>query len=330
VDSLAINGLVLSWPPVNVLDLAGYRLRAIAGSTANWSGGFLLHEGIITDPPYTLIASLGGLYTYMVVAVDNSGNESEMPASVTASSSYTLAGNTLESWPQAPLFEGTITGGTVSAGQLVASATGALFWGAESNLHWISDAALYWGATSYGQMTYVFGIGPSSAGLLVLDSEISGDVVSVDMRRGNVSAFWTSDAAAFWTSDPAAFWSPITAAWSPWPGALEVVAGEYIELRVITSAGPTQGIVTTLTPYLDVPTVEDYIDNAVVSAAGTRLALSKTFRAIKNIQLTVQQDGGSAVTARWVDKLASGPLVQALDITGTAVPSTVDAYLKGY
>lgn len=330
VDSLAINGLVLSWPPVDVLDLAGYRLRAIAGSTANWAGGFALHEGIITDPPYTLTASLGGLYTYMVVAVDNSGNESTTPASVTASSAYTLAGNTLEAWPQAPAFEGTVTAGSVSAGELVADSTGALFWGADSNLHWLSDAANYWGATSYAQMTYVFGIGPSSAGLLVLESDIAGAVVSVDMRRGNVTAFWTSDAASFWTSDPSAFWSPIIAAWAPWPGALEVVAGEYIELRVITSSGPTQGVITTLTPYLDVPTVEDYIDNAVVASAGTRLSLAKTFRVVKNIQLTVQQDGGSAVTARWVDKLATGPLVQALDISGNPVPATVDAYLKGY
>lgn len=330
VDSLAVNGLVLTWPPVDAVDLAGYRLRAIAGSTANWPGGFALHEGIITDPPYTLSASLGGLYTYMVVAVDTSGNESATPASTSAISAYTLAGNTLESWPQAPLFEGTKVAGTVSGGLLVANSSGTLFWGADTNLHWTSDASLYWGATSYSAMVYTFGIGPSSPGLLVLESEIAGAVVSVDMRRATVSAFWSSDAAAFWSSDPTAFWSPITAAWAPWPGALEVVAGEYIELRVTTSSGPTQGVITTLTAYLDVPTVEDYVDNAVVSASGTRLPLGKTFRAIKNIQLTVQQDGGSAVTARWVDKLATGPLVQALDISGNPVASTVDAYLKGY
>jgi hypothetical protein len=330
VDSLAVNGLVLTWPPVAAIDLAGYRLRAIAGSTANWGGGFALHEGIITDPPYTLSASLGGLYTYMVVAVDTSGNESATPASISASSTYTLAGNTLESWPQAPLFEGTKVAGTVSGGLLVADSTGTLFWGSDSNLHWSGDSSLYWGATSYSAMVYTFGIGPSSPGLLVLQSEIAGDVVSVDMRRGSVAAFWSSDAAAFWTSDPAAFWSPITAAWAPWPGALEVVAGEYIELRVTTSSGATQGVITTLTAYLDVPTVEDYVDNAVVSAIGTRLPLGKTFRVIKNIQLTVQQDGGSAVTARWVDKLATGPLVQALDTSGNPVASTVDAYIKGY
>jgi hypothetical protein len=266
----------------------------------------------------------------MVVAVDTSGNESATPASISASSTYTLAGNTLESWPQAPLFEGTKVAGTVSGGLLVADSTGTLFWGSDSNLHWSGDSSLYWGATSYSAMVYTFGIGPSSPGLLVLESEIAGDVVSVDMRRGSIAAFWSSDAAAFWSSDPAAFWSPITAAWAPWPGALEVVAGEYIELRVTTSSGATQGVITTLTAYLDVPTVEDYVDNAVVSAIGTRLPLGKTFRVIKNIQLTVQQDGGSAVTARWVDKLASGPLVQALDTSGNPVASTVDAYIKGY
>jgi len=330
VDSLAINGLVLSWPPVDAIDLAGYRLRAIAGATANWAGGFALHEGIITDPPYTLTASLGGLYTYMVVAVDTSGNQSAMPASISASSTYTLAGNTLESWPQGPRFEGTITGGTVVAGELVADTTGSLFWGNDNNLFWTNDAALFWGATSYSEMQYTFGVGPSAAGLLVIDMELEGDVVLVEMRRTSATLFWTDDANLFWTADSNLFWTASTAEWSPWPGALTVVAGEFIEFRITTSAGPTQGRIVRLTPYLDVPTVEDYIDNAVVSAIGTRLTLAKTFRVIKNIQLTVQQDGGSAVTARWVDKTATGPLVQALDISGNPVQATVDAYLKGY
>lgn len=330
VDSLAINGMVLSWPPVEVIDLAGYRLRAIAGSTVNWAAGFALHDGVITDPPYTLQAPLSGLYTYMVVAVDTSGNESTVPASISATGAYTVAGNTLEAWPQAPLFEGAISGGTIVSGELVANTTGALYWGADTNLHWSSDAALYWGATSYAQLTYTCAIGPSAPGLLVLDSTIDGEGVTIDMRRGNAVPFWTSDAATFWTGDSNAFWSALTSAWSPWRGALEVVAGEYIELRVIVAAGVTQGMISALTPYLDVPTVEDYIDNAVVSAAGSRLSLAQTFRSIKNIQLTVQQDGGAAVTARWVDKLATGPLVQALDISGNSVPGTVDAYIKGY
>ncbi len=330
VSSIAINGLVLSWPAVTDIDLAGYRLRAIAGATSNWSGGFALHDGIITDPPYTLSAALSGLYTYMVVAVDTSGNESDTPASVTASATYSLAGNTLEAWPQAPLFEGAITGGTVSGGELLADSTGTLFWGADSNLHWISDSATYWGLSSYGEMVYTFSVGASAAGLLVLDSEIDGEVVTIEMRRSGVGDFWTSDAATFWISDPAAFWVAAAGAWSPWPGSLTVAAGEYIEWRVTTSAGITQGRIATLTPYLDVPTVEDYIDNAVVADTGTRLTLAKTFRAVRNIQLTVQQDGGTAVTARWIDKDPTGPLVQALDITGTPVPATVDAYLKGY
>lgn len=330
VASLAINGDVLTWPPVSDIDCAGYQLRAIAGSVANWAGGFALHEGVITDPPYTLTSVRSGLYTYMVVAVDTSGNLSSTPASVTATGSYSLAGNTLESWPQAPLFAGTISGGAVSGGALLANASGALFWGGDSNLHWTSDAATYWGATSYVELIYTFAFGASAAGVLALDSVIAGQVVSIDMRRLPASPFWSSDAASFWTSDPAAFWAQASGDWVPWPGALAVAAGEYIEMRVTISAGAVQGNIGTLTPYLDVPTVEEFIDNAVVVSAGTRLTLRKTFRSIKSIQLTVQQDGGSAVTARWIDKTATGPLVQALDITGTPVQGTLDAYLKGY
>lgn len=329
VDALFIDGTVLGWTPVVAADLAGYKVRYVVGTQVNWAAGQALHQGLLTESPYQLPAPLPGLNTFMVVAVDTSGNESVMVASVASTGALQLAGNTLESWPQAPLFEGAITGGTVVAGELESDSTGALFWGASGNLHWLGDAELYWGASSYLAMAYQFAVGISADGVLVIESEIEGNVVTIEMRRPSDALAWTTDGAAFWVSDPAPYWTASDYDWEPWPGQLVVLAGQFFEFRVITTAGPTQGRIAVLTPYLDVPTVEDYIDDATISATGTRLTLNKTFRAIKNIQLTVQQDGGSAITARWVDKLVTGPLVETLDATGL-VAGTVDARVKGY
>lgn len=330
VAALYINGNVLRWTPVSAPDLSGYRLRYLPGTQINWAGGSALHQGTLTGSPYTMETALPGTVTYMVVAVDTSGNESSLVASVQSTGTLSLAGNTLESYPQAPLFEGTISAGTISAGTLLANGSGTLYWGAASNLHWSTDSALYWGATSYVEMVYSFAVGVSSAGTLAIDSDIFGSVVTLQMLRSGLQSAWTNDAATYWVSDPAVFWSADTSAWEPWPGQLTVAMGEYIGFRVTTSAGPTQGQINLLTPYLDVATVEDYIDNASIDVAGTRLTLGHTFKVIKSIQLTVQQDGGSAITARWVDKDTAGPLVFALNNSGAAVAGTLDAYLKGY
>lgn len=330
VSALFINGSVLSWPAVAAVDLAGYHIRYVPGTQVNWAAGQPLHQGLVTDSPYVLAAPLPGLNTFMVVAADALGNESAVVASVASTGALQLAGNTLESWPQAPLFEGAIVGGTVVAGELLADTSGSLFWGADSSLFWGDGTGLFWNPVSYGEMTYSFSVGVSSAGALVMDAIIDGAVVTVEMRRSSGGLFWGDGTGLFWGTGAGLFWPPNPNEWEPWPGQLNVQAGEFFEFRVTTAAGSVQGRIALLTPYLDVPTVEDYVDDAAVSSAGTRLTLGQTFRAITNIQLTVQQDGGTGVTTRLADKLATGPLVQVLDVTGTAVAGTVDARVKGY
>lgn len=69
-DSTKIN---LSWPAVDDIDLAGYRIRE----------GTTIVENLAQITTYTYTATKSRAHTFSVTAVDNSGNESKMAAVVT-------------------------------------------------------------------------------------------------------------------------------------------------------------------------------------------------------------------------------------------------------
>ena len=92
--------------------------------------------------------------------------------------------------------------------------------------------------------------------------------------------------------------------------------------------GTTKGTITALTAQLDYPDVVESINDAAVSSSGTAINLSKTFRAISSVQITVQ--GTTAVTARVTAKTTSAITVECLDASGTKVAGTVDLVVVGY
>jgi hypothetical protein len=90
-------------------------------------------------------------------------------------------------------------------------------------------------------------------------------------------------------------------------------------------------VISTMTVSIDAPFVEESLNDVVISDAGTRLAPTKTYRAIDNVQITVQADGNGAVGARIEDKDATlGPLIKTINDAGTAVTGLVDARIRGY
>lgn len=324
-----ISGSRITWGPVNDIDLAGYRLRYVAGAQINWAAGSPLHDGLITVTSFDMVTRPSGLVTILIKAVDSSGNESTSPAYIVTNLGDPEVLNLLESWPQATAFTGDIVNGTIDAGVLEADETTA-FWRQGTGLHWGGATAVYWPTSQYSEMSYTCYFSTTAGGTLFLEQDIEGADIRVEFYRESTLPFWPDDADEFWPDDAAAFW-PEGPGWQPWPGSIELFATETIGIRVYTSASTTQGRIVTLTPHLDVPDIDERLDDIVISSAGTRLPVTSDFRFIKNIQLTVQSDGNGGTSARILDKQVDpGPLVQVLDETGAAVNGLVDARIKGY
>jgi len=70
LDAADLTKIKLSWTPVNDIDLAGYRIRE----------GTTIIENLAQITTYTYTAVEDRLHSFTVTAVDNSGNESTIPA----------------------------------------------------------------------------------------------------------------------------------------------------------------------------------------------------------------------------------------------------------
>lgn len=332
IATFTIDGQSLQWSAVDDIDLAGYQVRFNYGNNPAWGTGVPLHVGVITASPWTPDVFPTGQITLMVKAQDTTGNQSATAAVIVANLGDVIVDNLILSYDdKAAGFPGTKTNASVSGGNLVADDSGGLFWGADGANFWGADTSLFWPIASYLQLTYVtrYTVRPDEAGSrLTLAFEITGDSYTVEYAYGTQGLFWGNDADYFWGADAAPFWPP-AAPWQTWPGAIPSVEAGEILFRITTQAGPVQGAVSQLTLNFDVEDEFEEINDVVVSALGTRLTLAKAYRSIKNVQLTLQDDGGTAISALTLDKLATGPQVAAINSSGTQVTGLLDARIQG-
>jgi hypothetical protein len=115
----------------------------------------------------------------------------------------------------------------------------------------------------------------------------------------------------------------------PWPGSITTEAGEY-QIRVKTAFGRTRGRIDALAVSWDVPDITEYLDDVSILTAGTRLPITKAFHTIRAVNLTLQDDGGTARTARVLDKTITGPLIKCFDGSNAATGGRVDAIIQGF
>lgn len=338
-------GNALTWPYDNPpVDLAGFRLRANYGTSQDWGTSRALHAGFVAGPPFD-ISALHGTQTILIRAFDTSGNASATAASVTIDLGDLPVANVLNTYSEAPGFSGVITGGTVSGGQLEADLLSSpLFWRDDEALFWpTADSDPFWPSSVYDELTYIADWTPQTDelddGILMVDAVITGDY-TLDYRISTSPAFWGSDGDPFWGADDDLFWPAETVgSWTPWPGKLgpfDTTADTY-QVRATVLGGPVQGVIEEMDLVLDVPdVVEEFEDFVSAATTGTRLTLTKAFRAIKTIQITRQDDGVStAVRVEYADKQANpgangGPLIKGRDASAAVVEATSDIRVTGY
>lgn len=327
VQAITVSGQQVAFTPVADVDVAGYRLRFNYGQDNWWDYAAPLHDGLITESPYTLERVPVGECTVMVKAVDTSGNESLNAAFAVYVFPEQLAANVLLSYDQHPTFAGTVTDGALVAGELEAAALDDFYAPADGPMYLPSAEAMYL-PSQYAAMGYEFAVSATEPGTLRLQTVITGAYRVEYATVGADPMFEPVGDPMFEPVDEALFGTP--SAWQLWPGSLAVDGTVEVRFRISLAAGELQGVISEITAVLDVPDITENLAAVAIGSGGTRLPITKTYHAIKTVALTVHS-GGTGTSARIVDKDAAlGPLIQVINTSGTAVAGTVDAQIQGY
>lgn len=337
IISFTIDGNVVRWSTVTVADLAGYVIRYQPGVNTSFGDAVALHRGILSDSPYEMITRPIGTTTLMIKAIDTSGNFSVNSAVIVIDLGDPLVANIIESQDDhAAGFPGTITDGTVDggSGDLEAdSEVTPLMWLDDNRDMWTDDLSLMWATIQYKEMTYLTDLTPTlgaTGSILTIAHTIVANTWLIEYRREGASLIWnTNSSVSMWQSDAALMW--LLPDFEPWPGSIAVFNDKY-NFRFITGASITQGVISELIFNIDVPDIVESFGDVAISASGTRLSLTKTYRTqITVVNVTLQDDGGAAVLARVIDKnKITGPLIGCYDSSDILVAGTIDAIIEGY
>jgi hypothetical protein len=340
VASLALQGRTFSWPPIGDVDVAGYRIRFHYNNRTSWDDANELHAGLLTQSPSTFQELPADVITYLIKAVDAADIESITAAAVTVDhrnfspEGDPLVANVVETFDFDALgWSGTITGGTIISGDVKANSTTS-FYGAEDTApRYGSDGASFYAQDAFSELTYespAFMVSAALAGSrMTLDYVLSGDPLYIEYRLTGPTALYGLDIDSFYGADTDPFYDA-AGGYSVWPGAI-IAANEEYQIRVTAGFGIVQGIFSNLAVVIDAPDIMETLDNVVIGAGGTRLPITRSYQAIKNVQLTLQNDGGTAAKSEVQDKNAAlGPLVQCFNSADAAVAGTTDAIIQGY
>lgn len=333
VPSFALDGMTFRWGAVSDVDVVGYVIRYHYGENRSLDDATRLHEGLLPYSPKTFDVLPSGTVTFLIVAVDAAGLESATAAVVVKDIADPELANVVETIDfDADTYPGTLTGGALSGGDLLADSTVAMYNADEDAAMYGADSDPFYATDLFSQMQYQtdeFSFPANWIGSsLVVQHEIEGDAIKLEYSQGSQEPMYGPDGDPMYDADGDPMYAEDND-WRPWPGTIGFEGGIYA-LRVTTGQGPVQGAVRELAVLIDVPDVDEALEGVAIDAGGTRLVLTKTFDVIKNIQLTLEDDGGAAITARYLDKDAAlGPLVKCFNASNVATSGHVDAHVRG-
>jgi hypothetical protein len=321
-------------------DFDAYELRHRQGTVIQWDGMEVLPNSLISGTEADISTLPRGIRTFAIRMRDVAGNLSATPNFLTTDFGDAPVENIVltidedtRGWP------GTITNGTLSAGDIVADGDGALYL-ANGDAPYLPDDGTN-GTTDetylpvqFKELIYDTSIVPSDADTparLALDVTREGEGLSIGYKEDSQDTYLPDGALIYLggATEDAELYLPGLTTFAPWQEGQQVVHQRY-DLRFTVPAGNVQGKITDLQFVLDVPDIEETLTDVAIASGGTRLPITKTYRQIVSVQLTLQ-DTGTAVALRRADLDATiGPLIKALDAAGAATTATIDAVVKGY
>jgi hypothetical protein len=291
VPWLRLDGERLTWGPVTDIDLAGYRVRWQPGGSRSWSDALELHTGLLSVSPWDLVTIPYGAGQILIKAVDTTGNESLNVTAIACNLGDAPVENVFASY-------------TLNTTPVVAP---------DSSRMWSNDTAQLWTNTAavflvpqYQAISWTGSVTFTESGSLTIAATISGYAWKITWKK-------TTDVA-----------------YVPFPGRAWADAGTTYQFRIDIDQSNLQGLIGSVVAQIDVPDKTIRLPDVVIASGGTRLAIGTGWRNVVIVSLTLHSDGGSATTARVVDKSTSGPLIQCFNASGAATAGTVDAYVQGY
>ena len=332
VLNLDRQGYNITWNYDNKpLDFAGFRVYYNYGYD-QWMGHAVKahSESLWSSPPYTTEFLPKEDITIFVVAVDTAGNESENPAILSFNNGDVEYDNVLWSYDYAANnFPGTIKDGTVFRNTLLATEN-QNFWKSDGSKFWKEDTENFYDEILYSPMEYMFSVpfdGSVDNAYIKLEWDIEG-VYKIYYLRENRDPFYPPLENPFYKEESELFYSQ-----SEWqylmPDKL-LIGNERVYIKIVWEDGLQQGKINALKASIDAPDVTELIPNVPISADGTRLHLTKNFKAVTQVFLTLV-GGDTAVTPRVVDYNAElGPMISVLDVNGERTTGVVNADVRGY
>lgn len=313
------------------LDFAGFRVYYNYGYD-QWMGHAVkAHtESLWASPPYTTEFLPKEDITIFVVAVDTAGNESKNPAILSFNNGDVEYDNVLWSYDYAANnFPGSITDGTIFRNTLLATEN-QNFWKSDGSKFWKEDTENFYDEILYSPMEYMFTVpfdGSVDNAYIKLEWDMEG-VYKIYYLRENKDPFYPPLENPFYKEESELFYSQ-----SEWqylmPDKL-LIGNERVYIKIVWEDGLQQGKINALKASIDSPDVTELIPNLPVSADGTRLHLTKNFKAVTQVFLTLV-GGDTAVTPRVVDyNVELGPMISVLDINGERTTGVVNADVRGY
>lgn len=333
VESFGIDGDVLSWThPANVFDLAGFVLRFHYGNNINWDTAAPLNGGLITESPFKLVSRPVGIVTIMIKMVDVFGNQSRLPSTIITNLTAPRIANSVFQQDFHPTFDGTRTGGTVVAGELLATAVDSYF-GDDLQAHFGPDGEPHFKPSNFGAMQYVTNdvnvTGVLNGSMMHLQMDTAGDDLVVEYRKSSPGSYFGADLDPHFGADTDPHFAP-PSAWLPWPGSMPA-SNDSFQFRFSIGAGVNQGRCITLSLVVDAPNITETVNNLIVAAGGTVIPYTQPYTSIQNVQATLQANASGAVR---VETSKTDPLtvtIKAFNSAGTSVSgATVDLLLEGY
>ena len=291
VPWLRLDGERLTWGPVSDIDLAGYRVRWQPGGSRSWSDALELHTGLLAVSPWDLVTIPYGAGQILIKAVDTTGNESLNVTAIACNLGDAPVENVFASY-------------TLNTTPVVAP---------DSSRMWSNDTAQLWTNTTavflvpqYQAIFWTGSVTFTESGSLTIAATVSGYAWKITWKK-------SSDVA-----------------YVPFPGRAWADAGTTYQFRIDVDQSNLQGLIGSVVAQIDVPDKTIRLPDVVIASGGSRLSIGTGWRNVVIVSLTLHSDGGSATTARVVDKSTSGPLIQCFNASGAATAGTVDAYVQGY